>query len=81
MRAHAVARATVDLKLVDRFCGNRRIILCDGRQRFVPIDVAFANELAGFWVNPPEVTRLQKAGEKKKRERIKRSGRASGRLL
>jgi len=65
-RAHAGARATVDLELVDRFRGHRRIVLRDGRQGFVPIDVAFANELAGFWVNPPEIARLQKGRVEKK---------------
>ena len=35
-----------------------RIILCDGGEGFVSIDIALANELPILWVDPTEISHL-----------------------
>jgi hypothetical protein len=57
-RAHAGGRATVHLEFVDQFRSHRGIVLRDGCQGFFSIDVALANELTSFWINPPKIARL-----------------------
>ena len=57
-RAHAGGRTTVHLEFVDRLRSHCGIVLRDGCQGFVSIDVTLANELTCFWINPPEIARL-----------------------
>ena len=58
-RAHASGRATVDLEFVDRFGRLWGIVLRDGCQGLVSIDVALANELTGLWINLTKVASLR----------------------
>src|SRR6267142_2346534 len=48
----------IDLVFVFQVMDHRRIILCDGSQGFVPIDVTLANKLPVLWVNPTKISHL-----------------------
>jgi hypothetical protein len=51
-------KACIDLVFIFWVMNHRRIVLCDGSQGFVSIDVALADELPILWVNPTKISHL-----------------------